>query len=333
MLKDAYLTHTTLVYALCSPSEVRENKMFLQGDIPTATYGDLSQIQFDHTFQQIGDPALLPSASAGTGLAGAPLTYTSSYLTLECVNMRVEEWKSHIKGYMISDSAQNKILGSIKQHGGFVFPSQEVFMYQMNNGPTAAGLKAQLNISLFNTSSILVGYPQTPTQLPVLRNPSQVAVQLKLNNEMIPNEGYDSHGLAHLQDQIGIASLDGPLNPSKDFENSIILEHNKPDGTRYTNRLADDSSYMPQFQTERSDSAFVIDGINTKGQNVPIELLGKPKYSGAYDTYLHNDPTDLNHFNIQKPILLECRDSFFVLDLEGCHYFSDKVPRGSQTEE
>jgi hypothetical protein len=127
--------------------------------------------------------------------------------------MRVEEWESHIKGNMISDKTQGLIAHSIQQQGGFVFPSQEVFMYQMNNGPTAAGLKAQLNISLFNTSSILVGYPQTPNQITVLRNPSQVAVQLKLNNEMIPNEGYDSHGLSHLQDQIGIASLDGPLNP------------------------------------------------------------------------------------------------------------------------
>jgi hypothetical protein len=68
------------------------------------------------------------------------------------------------------------IQGSIKQQGGIMFPSQEVFMYQMNNGPTAAGLKAQLNISLFNTSSILVGDRQAAKQITVLRNPSQVAV-------------------------------------------------------------------------------------------------------------------------------------------------------------
>jgi hypothetical protein len=249
--------------------------------------------------------------------------------------MRIEQWKSHIKGYMISDDAKARIQQSIRQMGGIVFPAQEVKYYSMNNEPTAGGLVAQVNIALWNTHSILIAYPKTPNQRTVFENPCQVGVYLKVDNQQIPNEGYDTTGIIHLQDQIGIANLDGPLNPSPDFENSIINEHNKPDpgNPRYTNCLSDDTSYIAEFQTEHFDQAFVIDGKNTKGENIPIELVGKPKYSGPVDTYYLPDPAHLDRTNRQKPILLEVRDTFHVLVLDGLHYVNNKSPPGSQLNE
>jgi hypothetical protein len=34
--------------------------------------------------------------------------------------------------------------------------------------------------------------------------------------------------------------------------------------------------------------------------------------------------------NINKPFMLEVRDTMFVLTLEGLKYFNDRIPRGSQ---
>jgi hypothetical protein len=155
---------------------------------------------------------------------------------------------------------------------------------------------------------------------------------MKINNTQIPNEKFDTTGIIHLQDQLGISSLDGVLNPSKDFENGIILEHNNPlTQEPYKNSLSDDTNYLCQFQTERSDSAFVVDGLNTNGQNIPIEIEGVPKYTGNNDTYYIPDKTNPAQINNNKPFLLEVRDTFFVLDLEGLHYFDEAIPRGSQT--
>jgi predicted secreted protein len=328
-LKDVLLTHLGFVWALCCPKEVRDNKAFLQGDVLTATYGPLENITFGHRFYQVNDPGDIPFQSAGNG-STVPLTYTMGQVTIMVDSMRIMEWKSHIKGFNINDAAKAAIVADIQKLGGLVFPAQQIYVYDFNNTPTAAGLKAQQNLSLWNTNSLLVGYPKTANEITVLQNPCQTGVYLKVAKSQIPNEPYDTTSITHLQDQIGISDLDGPLNATKDYENSIILEHNKPDGTRYTNSLSDDTSYLAQFQTERSDGAFIVDGINSHGQNVPIELIGVPKYTGPNDTYYI--PRAGGPVNSFKPILMECRDTFWVLDLNGLHYFEDKTPRDSQTD-
>jgi hypothetical protein len=94
--------------------------------------------------------------------------------------------------------------------------------------------------------------------------------------------------------------------------------------------MSDDTSYLPIIPLERGDSAFVVDGLNTKGKNIPIEIVGAPQFPGVQDTYYRPNPEDLTQINTIKPYLLECRDTFWVVDEMGAHYFSDKNPRGSQ---
>jgi hypothetical protein len=348
IMKDIYLGHHALVWALCSPKEVADVKMFMEDVQVDSNYPDLSTIQYEHRFQQIDDPGFVPISARLATAQDAPIPvgsfiYTSGEATFSCVSMRINEWKSHIKGYMISDAAKHEIAGQISEMGGLVFPSQECQYIQFNNGPTAKGLRIQVNTALFNTNSIIVGFPKTPHQITVLQNPSLVGCQLKLNGQFIPNEGFDTHSVAHLQDQVSIANLDGPLNCTKDFENSIMLEHNRPidpklgdlSGKRWENALTDDTSYLCQFQTERSDAAFVVDGINSGGKNVPIELVALPKFPGDLDCYyIPKLPAqgEATEYNQMKPFMLEVRDTFFVLDHTGLHYKGDKVPRGSQAD-
>jgi hypothetical protein len=349
-MKDILLGHHTLVWALCAPQSVKEVKQFMEDVSVDPNYPDLSTIIYEHRFQPIDDPGFIPinaHVSTGTGVdAGIPagtFVYGSGECTFACTGMRIHEWKSHIKGYMISDAAKEQIVASIAELGGLVFPSQECQYIQFNNGPTAKGLRIQVNTARYNTTSLLVGFPKTAHQITVLQNPSLVGTQLKLNGQFIPNEGFDTHSVAHLQDQVEIANLDGPLNCTKDFENSIMLEHNRPidpklgddSGARWANALTDDTSYLCQFQTERSDAAFVVDGINTGGKNVPIELVGLPKFPGDLDCYYiphlpaDGEPTEYNQV---KPFMLEVRDTFMVLTNSGLKYFNERIPRGSQAD-
>jgi hypothetical protein len=338
IFKDVLLSHGSLCWGMCSPEEVRVNKAFLQGDTILGTYGPLAEIDFEHRFAQVNDPLRIPNLSAGTGTAMDPLTYTSGKVHLMVSTMRITQWQSFIKGYMIKDSAKTHIAKGIEQLGGLVFPSQEIHDYRLNNPPNAKGLSSETNISLCNTNSICTLFPTTSNQITCFPNPCLVGVQMKIGNDFVPTDKFDTTGIIHLQDQLAQSSLDGVLSPSKDYENGIILEHNKPfqedgsGGERYTNSLADDTSYLCQFQTERSDGAFVIDGLNTNGQNIPIKIEGVPKYPGLLDTYYIPDPDHPEAKNNNTPILIEVRDTFSVLDLNGLHYKSDEVPRGSQVE-
>jgi hypothetical protein len=101
--------------------------------------------------------------------------------------------------------------------------------------------------------------------------------------------------------------------------------------------MRDDTSYLPEFQTERMDSAYIIDGINTDGKSIPIEYKAKPQHTGANDTYYRPNGS-AGSVNVQIPSLWECRDTFFVLHrredgIFKLRYFNDKTPRGSQENE
>jgi hypothetical protein len=168
----------------------------------------------------------------------------------------------------------------------------------------------------------------------------QTGAQLKVGNTFIPNESYTTTGVIHLRDQEELAELDGQLNPSKEFADSILLSRNNPNDSDhpYANSMRDDTSYLPEFQTERMDGGYVIDGLNTDGKSVPIEYKAKPQYTGTNDTYYRPDGTT-GSANTQIPSLWECRDTFFVLHQKKgskdfkLSYFNDRTPNGSQQSE
>jgi hypothetical protein len=55
------------------------------------------------------------------------------------------------------------------------------------------------------------------------------------------------------------------------------------------------------------------------------------KEAGALGNVLPARPAQLPVANSQEPLMLECRGSFMVLDLDGLHAFGDETPRGPQT--
>jgi hypothetical protein len=269
-------------------------------------------------------------------LGAATPTNTSAQITLASTSMmRITELKSHLRGFYITDNAKENIRASIRR-APIVFPSQEVKEYDGNNGPTGGGIISQWTIPLFNTNSILLAFPKTSNQLTVFENPIQDGAQLKIDNKFIPSEAYSTTGTIHRRDQITLAELDENINPSKEFTDSIGLSKNKNDGTRYANSLRDDTSYTPQFQTERLDGSYVVDGLNSKGNNWSIEYRAVPQFRGINDTYLRPDNDNTSAINNERPKLYECRDTFFVLHEQGgvfsLRYFGDKTPRGSQED-
>jgi hypothetical protein len=163
-------------------------------------------------------------------------------------------------------------------------------------------------------------------------------LQITIGGKFFPKKAYNTFGARFLQEQLIIADLDGSLQATKEYTDSIVNVRNHPStGIRWANSLGDDTSFMALFQLERGDGGYVFDGIDTGGANVNTEISASPIYTGDNDTY---------HFPYQPlgaaapdrtitsppPILFLARDTFFVVDSNGLSYFNDRTPRGSQAE-
>ena len=107
------------------------------------------------------------------------------------------------------------------------------------------------------------------------------------------------------------------------------MPKNTDDGTRYKNTLSDASSFMLNIQTERSRGGYLFDGLDSNGQNVPIQIRGQPIHSGDGDTYFNCDETGQNH--PPPPQVFFCRDTYFTVDIhDGLVYHLKGCPPGSQ---
>jgi hypothetical protein len=113
------------------------------------------------------------------------------------------------------------------------------------------------------------------------------------------------------------------------LSNSIRNSKNKPSGERYINSLSDDTSFMALFQTERGESDYVFDGLNSKGTNWSLKLDGHPIFTVDNETYYYPNPGEINGNSAQVWL---CNDTFFVVSQNHFKYIRDETPRGSQSE-
>jgi hypothetical protein len=103
------------------------------------------------------------------------------------------------------------------------------------------------------------------------------------------------------------------------------MAKNASGGTRYANCLSDGTSFMWNVQCERNNAGYTFDGIDSNGQNIPIQIKGQPLYSGANDTYYNVNAAGTIH--PPPPQIWLCRDTYFVLSTAGVQYEAFSTPR------
>jgi hypothetical protein len=86
---------------------------------------------------------------------------------------------------------------------------------------------------------------------------------------------------------------------------------------------------MALFQTERGESYYVFDGLNSGAVNWSLKLDGHPIFTGDNDTYYHPRLGEINENSAQVWL---CNDTFFVVNQTHFKYIRNEVPRGSQSE-
>jgi hypothetical protein len=328
---EIYFAEHSLVVCTCSPQDVMDNKIYLETDnVSTTTLaGDANK--FSHRFTQVGDPfesfKTVPYATATT-------TFTTGIVTVFVAQGHCEELVSTVRGYKISQAAFDAIIQKCISEP-LVIPAQELRYYAFPTGPDTNGIHTNLQVPYKNITCACVVFPKTSHQVTVFENPMLQQLQLKVDGDFIPNRAYTTTGPRFLQEQLILTDLDGNLQATKEYTESIVNMRNDPKGgARWANSLGDDTSFISIFSTERGDGGYVFDGKDTNGQNVNTELNGSPQFTGENDTYYY-PATDANNNilpNIHPPApqLWLCQDTFWTFDGKVFQYFNDRNPHGSQ---
>jgi hypothetical protein len=209
---------------------------------------------------------------------------------------------------------------------------------EYNAFPTPAnegGLQSTQNTSLNNVKDIYVMFPRHPTDFTVFENPCINQFQLRTLGVHYPERVISTLGPRFYQMELTAADLDGPLRPTNEFIDSYTMNKNDPTGKRYPITTRDGSSFCLIVQTERNESGYVFDGVDSKGQSTSIDIQFTPLHRGADDTY-YNVDSHLYGANITHPPAPQiwfCRDVYWSLSVNldrGLEFHKYGEPAGSQ---
>jgi hypothetical protein len=324
LIMEVYFTHRSMVFTTCSARSVLDVKRFLEDNTLTTTTLAGTLDNYSHKFTQIGDPCI---SYVNVAYAGTTSTFTTGEITPIVAESWVNELKSTIRGYGITDRAKAAILGKLRMEP-LRIPSQEIMRKPFPQGPTVNGLNTNLNIPFPNVSCVGLVFPKTAHQLTVFENPMLQGLQVKIAGITYPNEKYSTLGARFLQEQLNIADLDGAMLATEELNASYTDSKNRPeDGTRYGNSKTDDTAFIALIETERGDAGYTFDGLDYK-DNVSFELTASPIHTGANDTYLY--PIAGGPKNDCVPVAYLCCDTYFEHDGVSFTYCKD-TPVGSQS--
>lgn len=319
-----YVKPYGLVWAQVDPRQILENKLIMKGENITDSIVD-SSVFFKRQFTQINNEADIIN---GETVADGKITYKHGNVSLICTNMRVLSLKSNMCGFGITD----KSLAEIKQILSSPIPilSQQLEYDTFNSLPTGNGITATISRPLINATAISIMFPKHSNDITVFENPMYKDVQLTIGSENYPSEVISTQGARFLQYQLVASELDGHLQCTQEFEDSLTCSKNDSEGKRYKNMLRDATAFMLNFQTERPGADHCFDGLYYPN-GIQIKFRGNPIHQGIDDTYYNVDETGTIH-----PPAVElwiCQDTWFEVSDKGMRYIETFEPEGSQQED
>jgi hypothetical protein len=321
-----YVKPRGLVWAMVDPNVVKEYKEYMEGVDLSCIFSNNVSAMIKHGFTQINNAATIANKMVKeTKNDIDTITFDKSSCLLQCTGMTITSLKSNMYGFNVNSAALNKIsqIFSTPQ----IIPSQQLDYNAFPISATAAGIQSTINMPVSNTTCISIMFPKHDNDYTVFENPVYNNLQLTINGRNIPDEVVSSQGARFLQQQLIASDLAGGLECTQEFENSIVMVKNADDGTRYSNALSDATSFMWNVQCERNNAGYTFDGIDSNGQNIPIQLKGQPLYTGTNDTYYNYDPNN-SSAHPPPPQIWCCRDTYFLVSNNGVKYVAFGTPEG-----
>ena len=320
-----YVKPRGLVWCMIDPMNVKDYKEMMEGETISFVSDVNLSAMFRHAFTQIDNYTEIINSFTvtGSGVDGVDkISVTKGLCNLICTGMEIRSLKSNMYGFNVVSSTLSKIQNIFSTPQ--VIPSQQLDYNAFPIAATQAGIQSTINMPVSNTTCISIAFPKHDNDYTVFENPIYSNLQLTVNGRNIPDEVVDSQGARFLQQQLIASDLAGGLECTKEFEDSIVMAKNTSDGTRYANCLSDGTSFLWNLQTERNNAGYTFDGIDSNGQNIPIQIKGQPIYTGANDTYYNVNADGSQH--PPPPQIWLCRDTYFLVSTEGVKYVAFGTP-------
>ena len=327
-----YVKPRGLVWCMIDPMNVKDYKEMMEGETISFVSDVNLSAMFRHAFTQIDNYTEIINSFTVTGTAvdGVDkISVTKGLCNLICTGMEIRSLKSNMYGFNVVSSTLSKIQNIFSTPQ--VIPSQQLDYNAFPIAATQAGIQSTINMPVSNTTCISIAFPKHDNDYTVFENPIYSNLQLTVNGRNIPDEVVDSQGARFLQQQLIASDLAGGLECTKEFEDSIVMAKNTSDGTRYANCLSDGTSFLWNLQTERNNAGYTFDGIDSNGQNIPIQIKGQPIYTGANDTYYNVNADGSQH--PPPPQIWLCRDTYFLVSTEGVKYVAFGTPANKEVME
>ncbi len=322
-----YVKPKGLVWCMLDPATVRDYKEVCEGVNISKTITGTSAAQFKHGFTQINGSAMIITSTTITEEEDEPTTIEfvqgASPVSLMCSALKVNSLKSNMYGFGVTEASLQHIYEVFSTPQ--VIPSQQLDYNAFPLSATASGIQSTINMPINNTSCISIMFPKHSSDYTVFENPIYSNLQLNVNGRNLPDETVNTLGARFLQYQLVAADLDGGLEATKEFEDSIIMAKNNTDDSNalYANSLSDSTAFMLNIQCERGNSGYTFDGYDSEGQNVPIQITGSPIYTGDNDSYMHEFGSSITP---PPPQIWLCRDTYFIASADGLHYVRNGTP-------
>ena len=322
-----YVKPRGLVWCMVDPTNVHTYKEVMEGErIAYQSAENLSAL-FKHSFTQINNMAEIINQFTETEQDGGSvleITAGKGACILQCTGMEIRSLKSNMYGFGVKPETMERIVEIFSTPQAI--PAQQLDYNAFPIAATSAGIQSTINMPVTNCTCISIMFPKHDNDFTVFENPIYNNLQLTVNGKNIPDEVVSSQGARFLQQQLIAGDLSGGLECTKEFEDSIVMAKNTSSGNRYSNCLSDGTSFMWNIQCERNNAGYTYDGIDSNGQNIPIQIKGQPIYTGINDTYYNVDSDGSLH--PPPPQIWLCRDTYFLASTEGVIYEAFDTPDG-----
>jgi hypothetical protein len=200
--------------------------------------------------------------------------------------------------------------------------------------PDENGLRSTLNTMLDNVKDIYIMFPKRTNDITCFDNPCIDQFCIRVLGVQYPEKVVSTLGSRFYQYSLIASDLGGHLRPTTEFVDSYTQEKNSDDAakTRYSNTLRDGSSFCLIVQTERNESGYVFDGLDSDGQSTPIDIQFTPIVKGVNDTYYNFNP-ETPTMHPPAPQVWLCRNVYWSIDTKnGLVFHKNGTPEGLEID-
>jgi len=230
-------TTAGLVWCIVPPQAVLDTSNFFNNGIATLESGFSLIRGYDRFFHQIGDAGNIIDYQDD----GAMKLATQARVTPIVTSFTVTHFKCQHMGFGVTPQTFDAMASYLKSNP-ILLPAQQLQYFAYSTIPDASGLNASMQIPFENVETLTLMFPTTTQQRTVFTNPCIRNLQLNIDDKLFPPTAVstvtdiDPEFLVY---QLNASDLDGTIEPTKSFIQSIVMPRHDSSGTRYSGSLAE----------------------------------------------------------------------------------------------